>query len=410
MNIKRLIGLMLISLLVIPVVYGTNGDNLIGVGPVSRSLGGTGIAAPQESVTAIFQNPAALGACPCGQKSESVFGGTLFDPSVHAKITTPWGVYEGDSKHEPFVIPAVGVTMALDEKTRFGVGAYGVSGMGVDYRGNQWDMDGNAANGFEGDIYTKIEIMKFAGMLSYQVLEDLAIGASANMAYNNLDLGAGGTHDYSFGGQLGVLYSLGMVDLGASYTLPQESSHARVANFDSSMGSTSLDTLKLESPAMYGVGIAVKPTEKWMLELDTKYLDWENATGYKDFDWESQWAFAVGAQYMPVSKVALRIGYNYAKNPVKEHNGWNPAGMSEIQGTAVPTMGFEMMRVVGLPAIVENHLTLGIGYLIAEDVMLNLGYIHAFEDSITETSAGDAFTLESTMSQNSYSLSIAWAF
>jgi len=410
MKIVRCIVVVIISLTALEIAYATNGDNLIGVGPVSRSLGGTGIAAPQESITAIFQNPAALGACPCGQKSESVFGGTVFDPSVHAKITTPMGTYEGDSKHKPFVIPAVGVTMALDEKIRVGIGAYGVSGMGVDYRGKQWDMDGNPANGFEGDIYTKIEIMKFTGMLSYQVLEDLALGFSANMAYNNLDLGAGGTHDYSFGGQLGLLYHLGMVDLGASYTLPQKSSHARVANFDAAMGSTSLDTLDLESPSMYGVGIAVNPTDKLMFEFDTKYLDWENADGYKDFDWESQWAFAAGVQYKPISQLALRIGYNYAKNPVKEHNGWDPAGMSDIQGTPVPTMGYEMMRVIGLPAVVEHHLTMGVGYAVTEDVTLNVGYMHAFENSISETSAGDAFTIESEMSENSYSFSVAWAF
>ncbi len=49
----------------------TNGDFLMGVGPVSRSMGGVGIAMPQDSITAIFQNPAALGACPCGAQSES---------------------------------------------------------------------------------------------------------------------------------------------------------------------------------------------------------------------------------------------------------------------------------------------------------------------------------------------------
>ena len=31
-------------------VHATNGDNLIGVGPTSRAMGGTGIAAPQDHV------------------------------------------------------------------------------------------------------------------------------------------------------------------------------------------------------------------------------------------------------------------------------------------------------------------------------------------------------------------------
>ena len=38
----------------------TNGDNLIGVGPISRAMGGVGIAAPQDAISAVFSNPAAM--------------------------------------------------------------------------------------------------------------------------------------------------------------------------------------------------------------------------------------------------------------------------------------------------------------------------------------------------------------
>jgi long-chain fatty acid transport protein len=97
-------------------VFATNGDNLIGVGPVSRGMGGVGIAAPQDSITAIFNNPAALGACQCGDKSETVFGATIFDPTVTARIKlldpATGGVaadIEGKSGGQAFIIPAVGV-------------------------------------------------------------------------------------------------------------------------------------------------------------------------------------------------------------------------------------------------------------------------------------------------------------
>ncbi len=42
----------------------TNGDNLIGIGPTSRSMGGVGIAAPQDAISAIFSNPATLAFTP----------------------------------------------------------------------------------------------------------------------------------------------------------------------------------------------------------------------------------------------------------------------------------------------------------------------------------------------------------
>ena len=64
----------------------TNGDNLIGVGPVSRAMGGVGIAAPQDAISAVFSNPAAMCFGPYCPASEFNFAGTLFTPKVDAKV------------------------------------------------------------------------------------------------------------------------------------------------------------------------------------------------------------------------------------------------------------------------------------------------------------------------------------
>lgn len=390
--------------------WATNGDNLIGVGPVSRSMGGVGVAAPQDSISAIFGNPAAMNLCPCGVKSEAIYGASLFDPTVSTKITTPMGVYEGDSQHAPFVIPAVGVTAPLSEDWRFGFGAYGVSGLGVDYRNKGWDLDGNPANGYEGDLYTKLEIMKFSPMVSYKVSDQLSLGVALQTAYNNLDLGQGGTHDYSHGAQLGAAYAVGMWRLGASYTTPQKASFERVYNFDEFMGSTTADTLDLESPASYVVGVAIEPNRRLVLEADVKYYDWANADGYSEFDWSGQTVIAVGAQYLATDKLYVRAGVNYGENPVNEHNGWDPQGVTEIQGKQAPTMGYEFLRTVGFPAIVETHATLGLGYKLTDAVTVNFDYKHAFEKTIEETSAGGAFKLESALAEDAVGFSLAWQF
>ncbi|NQU41126.1 MAG: outer membrane protein transport protein [Lentisphaerae bacterium] len=394
----------------------TNGDNLMGVGAVSRGMGGVGIAMPQDSVSAVFNNPAALAACPCGVQSESVFGATIFAPNPSAKITlpTPTGpvTLEGSSGGQAFVIPAVGVTMSLSDSWRMGVGAYGVSGMGTDYRDQKWDLDGDPSNGYEGDLYTKLEVMKFVGMASCQVSDSLALGAALNGSYNSLDLEQGSAHDYGLGGQFGALLNLGAVSIGAAYTTPEKSTHRNVYNFDAFMGDSDQDDLVLESPASYGVGVAVTPAQTLVIEVDAKYLDWANAKGYQDFDWESQWVFAIGAQVQATEKVTVRCGYNYGKNPVVEHNGWDPMGVTSVQGNPVPTFGYEMLRTVGFPAIVESHATVGLSVRAADNMSLHLGYMHAFENTITETSAGGPFaiTLESSLEEDSYSFSLAWAF
>ncbi len=390
--------------------HATNGDNLIGIGPVSRGMGGVGVASPQDSLTAIFVNPAGMSFCPCGAKSETIFGATAFSPTVKAKIGAPGGTMSGESQHDVFPIPAMGVTMAINEQWRFGIGAYGISGMGVDYRNMGWDLDGNPANGFEGDLYSRLEVMKFAPMVSYQINENFSVGGALQVAYNNLDLGAGGTHDYAYGIQLGALYGTGPFQFGLSWVSPQKATFDRVFNFDAFMGDTSFDTLELEAPNTLAAGVSYEPNKQWLVELDVRWYDWSGADGYGDFDWKDQWVFALGGQYRPSEKWVLRLGYNYGENPVEEHNGFDPMGVSTMQGTAVPTLGYEMFRIIGFPAVVENHVSLGGGYLIAEDLWLNLSYMHAFEKTISETSAGGVFALESKLSEDTLSFSLNWAF
>ncbi len=389
-----------------PAAFATNGDNLIGIGPISRSMGGVGVAAPQEAISAIFANPAAMcfgSYCP---GSEAVFGGTYFDPAVESKVSYPvpgFGLMSGasESRMKPFIVPALAVTSPINERLRFGIGAYGVSGMGVDYKDRE--------DAYQ-DLYTKIEIMKFAPNLAYLVTPDFSIGASLSIDYGNADFGSGGAHNYTIGLQLGALYHVGMFNFGASYITPQKITHERVADFD---GDGSFDDLELESPHTFVFGVAAQPSQKLLAEIDVRWYNWADAKGYEDFDWDNQWVFALGVQYRPVGKLALRAGFNYGKNPVNEHNGFNPMGMTEVQGVSMNTLGYEIFRVVGFPAIVEKHLTFGIGYDLTKQLILNLTYMHAFEETIKEVSAGplgNRASLESSMSENSYSFGLTWRF
>jgi long-chain fatty acid transport protein len=379
----------------------TNGDNLIGVGPISRSMGGVGVASPQDSISAIFANPAAMcfGAyCP---GSEATFAGTFFNPTVDSKAdfsNIGNGTGESDSQMEPFVVPAIGISTPLSSRLRFGVGAYGVSGMGVNYK----EEDPQYQN-----MYTKLEVMKFAPNLAYLVTPDFSVGASLSVSYQNLDLGTGGQHGYAYGLQLGTLYHLNMFNFGVSYTTPQKVTHENAFDFN---GDGDFDDLDLEAPQTLAFGVSAEPNDSLLVEVNTKWINWSEADGYKDFDWEDQWVFAVGAQYKVTQAFALRVGYNYGKNPVKEHDGFNPMGATDVQGTSVPTMNYEFFRIIGFPAVIEHHLTMGAGYKFTDNMAVNLSYMHGFEETITETSAGDFATLESTLKEDSVSLGFTVQF
>jgi long-chain fatty acid transport protein len=390
--------------------FATNGDTLEGIGAVSEALGGTGVAAPQDSLTAVVNNPAGLSFTPSPTKRELTIGTTLFQPVVKAKIGTPGGTLSGGSDDPLSAIPFLGYSQLLNDQWAFGVGAYGVAGMGVDYRGKHWDLDGNPANGYEGDLFSQYSSLKVSPALSYKASDNLSIGGSIQGNYSTLDLGQGKSDDVSAGLEIGTVYKIGQVQLGASYTTPQKSTFKDVYNFDAFAGDTKQDSLTLEQPAIYAGGIAWQANKKLLVEFDTKYLTWGDSEGYGDFDWGNQLVYALGTQYKATDKLTLRAGYNFAKNPVNEHTGWNPQGLSTVQGKQVPTFGYEMLRNVGFPAIVQSHLTLGFGYQLTESLTLNAAYAHAFEETVKSASVGNAINLESTLAEDSLGLSLALAF
>jgi long-chain fatty acid transport protein len=85
-------------------------------------------------------------------------------------------------------------------------------------------------------------------------------------------------------------------------------------------------------------------------------------------------------------------------------------GTSNVQGINVPNVNYEMLRIVGFPAIVEKHLTCGIGYDITDRLLLNLSYMHAFEETIKEASAGNMASFESSLKEDSLSFGLTWRF
>jgi len=395
--------------MLVPAAMATNGTNLIGIGPISRAMGGGGVAAPQDAISAIFGNPAAACFGPYCPGSSVDFAGTFFNPTVNGKITQPNPApppasitLEGESQLNPFMVPAVGITTPINERWRFGIGMFGVSGLGADYKTTPISPDST-----QPILYTQLQTMKFAPNIAWLVTPQLSLGLSVEVVWQNLDLGQGSAHNYGLGAQLGILYNLGRFNIGASYTTPESVTHENVADLN---GDGTFDDLKIASPQTVKLGVSFQPNTAWLFELNTKWYDWKNADGYGDFDWEAQWVFTIGGQWRPLDKWAFRLGYNYGKTPLKDNSGFDPAGTTDVQGTPVPTGNFETLRVVGFPALAEHHITGGFGYNITDSIILNLSAMYSPEEKFTETSAGNFLTLESTLSEWSTTFGLSWYF
>ncbi len=420
-KMQRALNLCIIFCLVIILplsAFATNGDNLIGIGPSSRSMGGVGIAAPQDAIGSIFTNPAAMCFGTYCPGSEFNFSGTLFMPKVEARIELDGKTYKADSSKNKYAIPAIGLSVPITDSLpfwRFGLAAYGVSGLGVDYRETAIDQPGFAdfgGNPLVAGTFTQLQIMKFAPAIAFQPNPQFSLGLALHIDHATLDLGKGASFNYGFGGKLGALFKLSnLVSIGAIYVSPQKTKHEKVENFDGIGGK---DDLELEAPQELGVGAALNLIADTLLfEINGKWLNWGSAKGYDDFGWDDQWIIAIGTQFKPTQNLFLRAGFNYGKNPVKEHNNFVGASMIQVQGKYMPTYYYETFRLIGFPAIVQNHLTLGIAYEHTNRFSIHAGYMHAFKKKIRESGTalnGQPVTLESGLSEDSIEFGLSWRF
>lgn len=376
--------------------YATNGDTLIGVAPTARSMGGAVVAAPQDAISAIFANPAAICIGPYCPGSQIVAGATVFDATTRATVTAMGTTVRRESATNPFIIPAVGIIYPLSERLRIGFGAYGISGMGVDYRNQNLPL---------GDLYTQLQEMRIAPNIAYLVTPNFSIGASLHLLDGTLNVGQGRSSNVAIGGQLGMLYKKGPVSVGINYTTPEKINYHKVYDFDSDGHK---DTLSLESPQNITAGIAIRPVESILIETDVKWFNWGDAAGYSDFGWRDQWVYAIGIQYKSRNGFSARAGYNYGKSPVKMHNGFNAAGTTKLQGKDISTLGYEYLRVVGFPAITEHHATAGIGYRFDESFEVHLGYSLSTTATIREHDSSGNYGLASSLRENTYEMGLTW--
>ena len=85
-------------------------------------------------------------------------------------------------------------------------------------------------------------------------------------------------------------------------------------------------------------------------------------------------------------------------------------GSTNVQGMNLNNMNYEIFRTVGFPAIAQTHVTFGIGWDITRTFVVNLSYMHSFEETFSQSSTMDLAQMESTMSQDSLSFGLTWRF
>ncbi len=391
--------------------FATNGSNLIGVSPASRGMGGIGVGMPVGPTDTIFRNPAWMSYYKGFNMS---FGGILFFPEVKAKSNITGTDASATSKSKMFVVPEVGIVQQINDKLTFGIGAFGVSGMGVDYR-NKGDEFLN--------MHTTFQFMRIIPTLAYKVNDAISISGAVHLAYSSLDMGAsvcafgppcinlggGQSQTYGIGAQLGVAYNMGdFVYAGLTYQSPVNMTYKRV--FDSN-GDGTFEDFKLTQPQEFAFGVGVKPMDNLKVGMDIRWINWKKAKGYKDFQWKDQWVIALGGEFKPTQKLALRAGYNYGKSPIRGGTK-NLLNANRIPNFAAPFSDFQIafFNLIGFPAISEHHVTLGLGYEFTKNFSIDLAYEHVFKKKVSATDNVFGFFIEAQNAQNAISIGLNWKF
>ncbi|OMH40938.1 OmpP1/FadL family transporter [Desulfurobacterium indicum] len=399
----------LLTLLAVAVVAGgmsqkafaTNGDDMIGVSPVSRAMGGIGVGMPICATDALYRNPAWMSK---SKNFEVSFGSTLFLPDVKASATTPLGTVEATSKADTFVIPEFSITQRLNEKVVVGLGAFGVSGMGTDYRNA--DSTGMLMN-----MNTNFSFMRMMPAVSYKISDNLSMGAALHLTWGSLDMGDGYSQDFGIGGNIGLAYETDMLSLGFSYMSPVSMTYKRV--YDSN-GDGVYEDMKLEQPQEVAAGVGVKPIDGLKVGFDVRWINWADADGYKQFGWNNQIVYALGAEYKATEALTLRAGFNYAKSPLDDVSAAsNDAPTITVPDLAAPFNEYfiGVMNALGFPVITETHITIGAGYKVSEHFTINVAYVHAFEGDFKVEDTSNAYpTYEAKNAQNSISMGLHWNF
>lgn len=399
----------------------TNGYFSHGYGIKSKSMGGVGIALPQDAMAAAT-NPA--GAVNVGNRVD--FGLDLFMPdrtstfgaNAPGTVGVAAGAYQSGKRE--FLIPEFGYNKMLTNDSAFALVVYGNGGMNTSYgkpltQVGTKNTSSNVEQLFVAPTYAKkIGKHSFGASLNLirQTFEVNGIGAFAQATQSihpdNVN-DKGQDESTGYGVKVGWSAEVSpMVTVGATYQ-----SRSRMTKFSKYKGLLAEEG-GFDIPESYGLGIAVKANPKTTVAFDITQINYSSikALGNQGtmfpqaavkmgldagagFGWTDMTVFKLGLAYDYSKDLTLRAGFNHGKNPLTKNNTY-----------------FNILA----PATTETHYTLGATWTLANKSELTLSYMYAPEVVVKGNSAGTGqpaspgFDIDLKMSQTAIGVAYGWKF
>jgi long-chain fatty acid transport protein len=366
--------------------------------PASGGMAGTSVAAPQDFLSAINANPAALTQY---KGTHFTIGGAFAEATVdlEQKAAVPLlgvAAFSAKSSTPGAIVPAIGVAQEVDGlpvPTTVGLAVLGAAGGGSSY---VQEPASNATSSY-------LLLLEFAPSVAVELTERLSIGATMFIGDGYASgpfVGTSGmTNAYALRGGFGLDYALGDATwLGAYYQTTQAFRFENEAVLFSERQPRDVD---MGLPQQVGMGIANESLldGRLLLAADALYLDWRSAALFNNI-YRGQWVMQLGSQYRATDRVKLRLGYALAQNPIDESVGTR-IGPVEVPG-GVPAVKYLQSQF----AIVNEHrMAAGIG--VSDLLMRGLDF-DAFAGGMFP--AGESLGSDTYVSVKSYWLGVGFTW
>lgn len=399
MNLKRSarVGFLVFTTTFTSTALATNGIFLIGYGAKSRSMGGVGIGYTQDGI-GNQMNPAGITTVDVGESGWRLdFDAMLFRPIRSVVIPDPrdppnaGAPIRYESQDNLFLIPAIAATYRYSPKLDLGVSFVGAGGGGTDYRRlsplgfNFFNPVGR--EGVSDVLAVTYNQAQMAFTAAYKINEEHTVAVSPILGFqvfraeglgvfmpfsSDPDYLTGSGNDFAAGlglrlgwqGKINEWLTLGAVVQSKIY-------FSRFHDYSGLFAEQGT----LNSPANYGLGLAIKPIEKLTVAFDYQKVKYSDIPAIanpieqlqssdcflgKDcgagFGWKDQDIYKLGVKYQLNKAWDLSAGYNYGESPIPD---------DQLLFSAIA------------PAVTEKHFTLGAAYRPSVATEWSFAYVYA---------------------------------
>lgn len=386
------------------VLFASNGYFPHGIGAVNDSLGGAATAGnAQDLLGSLYRNPANATLFDGRMASVSltaVFPNTTINSSVDALGLS------GSTDSDVDVIPYSSIGVVFNDKdtqTAYYFAIIAEAGLHLDMpksssnpilmpqAGASDNPFGGMFGGF-GAMEVQMEVVRFPFGISYQLNPKWSAGVAIAPSVSRLkftpaafaapdDANSDGIpsyptdvdHELAFGLglQAGVRYkATDKLDIGVSVISPTWFEKFKW-DVNDELGNSREVSFRLNRPLTLNLGAGYHLTPDTLLLLDCSWINYKDTEGFdktgfdangalRGIGWDDVWVLALGVQHNVNDSVTIRTGYNYCSNLIdKNITFFN----------------------IGTPLHSEHHLSTGASWRFSKQVVIDIGYTHAFESS-----------------------------